>query len=56
MQKIGETLPTYAVVKIGTDVIAGTSVSPGLVIGLAVWLVIFTGLATVAVRATRELL
>jgi len=56
VQKIGETLPTYAVVKIGTDVIAGTSVSPGLVIGLVVWLAIFTGLATVAVRATREIL
>jgi ABC-2 type transport system permease protein len=56
LQKIGETLPTYAVVKIGTDVIAGTSVSPGLIIGLAAWLVIFTGLATVAVRATREIL
>jgi ABC-2 type transport system permease protein len=56
VQKIGETLPTYAVVKIGTDVMLGTSVSPGLIIGLAVWLVIFTGLATVAVRATREIL
>jgi|HubBroStandDraft_2_1064218.scaffolds.fasta_scaffold378151_1 ABC-2 type transport system permease protein len=56
VQKIGETLPTYAVVKIGTDVIAGTSVAPGLIIGLAVWLVIFTGLATLAVRATREIL
>jgi len=56
VQKIGQTLPTYAVVKIGTDVIGGTSVSPGLIIGLAVWLVIFTGLATLAVRATREIL
>ncbi|HXL89417.1 MAG TPA: hypothetical protein VN969_10660, partial [Streptosporangiaceae bacterium] len=54
VQKIGETLPTYAVVKIGTDVILGASVSPGLIIGLAVWLAIFTGLATLAVRSTAE--
>jgi ABC-2 type transport system permease protein len=56
VRQIGETLPTYAVVKIGTDVILGASVSPGLIIGLVVWLAIFTGLATVAVRATRETL
>jgi ABC-2 type transport system permease protein len=56
VRQIGETLPTYAVVKIGTDVILGASVSPGLIIGLVVWLAIFTGLATVAVGATRETL
>jgi ABC-2 type transport system permease protein len=56
MQKIGETLPTYAVVKIGTDVILGASVAPGLIIGLVVWLAIFTGLATLAVRSTAETL
>jgi ABC-2 type transport system permease protein len=56
MQKIGETLPTYAVVKIGTDVILGASVAPGLIIGLAVWLAVFVGLATLAVRSTAETL
>jgi ABC-2 type transport system permease protein len=56
VQKIGETLPTYAVVKIGTDVILGASVAPGLIIGLAVWLAVFVGLATLAVRSTAETL
>jgi ABC-2 type transport system permease protein len=56
MQKIGETLPTYAVVKIGTDVILGASVAPGLIIGLVIWLAIFVGLATIAVRSTAETL
>jgi ABC-2 type transport system permease protein len=54
LQKIGEVTPTYQVVKIGTDVIAGASVAPGLAIGLVVWLAIFIALATVAVRSTAE--
>ena len=56
MQKVGETLPTYAVVKISTDVIGGASVAPGLAIGLVVWLAVFAGLATLAVRSTAETL
>jgi ABC-2 type transport system permease protein len=54
LQKVGETVPTYAVVKICTDVIQGASVPVGLVIGLVVWLGIFVGLATFAVRTTAE--
>jgi ABC-2 type transport system permease protein len=54
VQKIGELTPTYQAVKISTDVIGGTSVSIGLVVGLVIWLALFAGLATVAVRATAE--
>jgi ABC-2 type transport system permease protein len=54
MQKIGQTLPTYAVVKICTDVVQGAHVPAGLVIGLVAWFAIFAGLATVAVRSTAE--
>ncbi len=54
MQKIGETMPTYATIRISADVIAGASVSVGLIVALLVWLVIFTGLATFAVRSTAE--
>jgi ABC-2 type transport system permease protein len=54
LQKVGEVTPTYDAAKIAIDVIANTSVSVGLVIGLLVWLVIFVGLATLSVRATAE--
>jgi ABC-2 type transport system permease protein len=56
LRKIGEVTPTYAAVKIGTDVIAGTSVSMTLAVTLVAWLVIFVGLATWAVRSTAETL
>jgi ABC-2 type transport system permease protein len=54
LQKVGEFTPTYDAVKIATDVIRDVSVSVGLVAGLAVWLLIFIGLATLSVRATAE--
>jgi ABC-2 type transport system permease protein len=54
LQKIGQATPTYEAVKISTDVIGGTSVSAGLVVGLVIWLAVFAALATVAVRATAE--
>ena len=54
LQKVGELTPTYDAVKIGSDVIANTSVSVGLAIGLLIWLGIFLALATVSVRATAE--
>ena len=54
LKNIGELTPTYEAVKISTDVVGGTSVSPGLVIGLVIWLAIFSGLATLSVRATAE--
>jgi ABC-2 type transport system permease protein len=52
--KIGEGVPTYQVTKICADVVEGVSVPVGLVAGLAAWFVIFTALATVAVRSTAE--
>ncbi len=54
LQKIGEFTPTYQTIKISADVIGGTSVPAGLVVGLLVWLAIFAALATVSVRATAE--
>lgn len=54
LQRIGEVTPTYQAVKISTDVIGGTSVPAGLAVGLVIWLAIFAGLATLAVRATAE--
>jgi ABC-2 type transport system permease protein len=54
LKTVGQFTPTYQAVKIGTDIIEGTSVSAGLAIGLAVWLAIFIALATVSVRATAE--
>jgi ABC-2 type transport system permease protein len=54
LQKIGEATPTYEAVKISTDVIGGTAVPFSLVGGLVIWLVIFAGLAWIAVRATAE--
>jgi ABC-2 type transport system permease protein len=52
--KLGKFTPTYAAVKIGTDVISGATVPWSLAIGLIVWLGIFTALATMAVRSTAE--
>ncbi len=51
---IGKFTPTYQAVKIATDVIQGVSVPAGLAIGLVIWLAVFIGLATFAVRATAE--
>jgi len=53
---IGEALPTYAVAKISAAVIQNASVSAGLAIGLVVWLAVFAGLATLAVRSSAETL
>ena len=54
MRQIGEVLPTYAAVRISTDVLAGAAVPAGLIVGLVAWLAVFVGLATVAVRSTAE--
>jgi ABC-2 type transport system permease protein len=56
LQNIGKLTPTYAVVRIATDVIANGTVMWGYVAGILVWLVIFAGLATMSVRATAETL
>jgi ABC-2 type transport system permease protein len=52
--KIGQVTPTYEAIKIGTDVMGGAAVPFGYPLGLVIWLGIFVGLATVAVRATAE--
>ena len=54
LKNIGQYTPTYEALKIATDVIGGTTVSAGLVVGLIVWMAIFSGLAIVSVRATAE--
>jgi ABC-2 type transport system permease protein len=52
--RIGQVTPTYDAVKIGTDVIEGASVPAGYPIGLVIWLAVFVGLATLAVRGSAE--
>jgi ABC-2 type transport system permease protein len=54
LEKIGDATPTYEAIKISTNVIAGGSVSIGLVVGLLLWLVGFIALATLSVRAGAE--
>jgi ABC-2 type transport system permease protein len=54
MHKISETLPTYQIVKIGTDVVSQTSVSATSVITILAWLAGFTALAVLAVRRMSE--
>jgi ABC-2 type transport system permease protein len=54
LQKVGEVLPTYQVIKICTDVVEGSSVPVALPIGLVAWMVVFVVLATFAVRSTAE--
>jgi ABC-2 type transport system permease protein len=54
LQKLGEGTPTYAAIKISTDVIFGKSVPVGLPIALVAWLAIFVGLAIVSVRSMAE--
>ena len=54
LQKIGEGTPTYAAIKISTDVVHGVSVPVGLPIALVAWLAIFVGLAILSVRSMAE--
>jgi ABC-2 type transport system permease protein len=54
LQKLGEGTPTYAAIKISTDVIFGKSVPVGLPIALVAWLAIFVGLAILSVRSMAE--
>jgi ABC-2 type transport system permease protein len=54
LQKLGEGTPTYAAIKISTDVVNGTSVPFGLPIALVAWLAIFVGLAILSVRSMAE--
>jgi ABC-2 type transport system permease protein len=54
LQDIGQVLPTYQIIKIGTDVIGTGTVSAGSVAVILAWLAGVVVLATVAVRATAE--
>jgi ABC-2 type transport system permease protein len=54
LKNIGQFTPTYEAIKIATDVAAGLSVSASLIIGMVVWLAIFSGLAILSVRGTAE--
>jgi ABC-2 type transport system permease protein len=54
LQDIGQVLPTYQIIKIGTDVIGKGTVSVGSVAVILAWLAGVVILATLAVRATAE--
>jgi ABC-2 type transport system permease protein len=54
LQKIGEALPTYQIIHIGTDVMFYGTVSTASILIILAWLVGFVALAWLAVRATVE--
>jgi ABC-2 type transport system permease protein len=54
LQDIGQVLPTYQIIKIGTDVIGKGTVSVESVAVILAWLAGVVILATLAVRATAE--
>ena len=54
LQDIGQALPTYQIIKIGTDVIGKGTFSMSSVAIILAWLVAFIALATISVRATAE--
>ncbi len=57
LAKVGEFTPTYEAIKIAVDMIPPVHpVSGWLVVGMVVWLGIFSGLAWLSVRATAETL
>jgi hypothetical protein len=54
LQKAGQVLPTYQIVRIGTTVIGGGSVPMSAVAIIAAWLAGFVVLAALSVRSTAE--
>ncbi len=54
LQDIGQALPTYQIIRIGTDVIATGTVSVTAIAVILAWLAGGIALATLAVRATAE--
>ena len=54
LQDIGQVLPTYQIIKVGTDVIGTGTVPLGSVAVILAWLAGFVILAWLAVRATAE--
>lgn len=54
LQKIGETLPTYQIIHLGTEVIFNGTVPMSSILVILAWLVGFIALATISVRASVE--
>ena len=54
LQDIGQALPTYQIIKIGTDVIGKGTFSMSSVVIILAWLAAFIALATISVRTTAE--
>ena len=54
LQDIGQALPTYQIIKVGTDVIGTGEVPVGSIAVILAWLAGVVILATLAVRATAE--
>jgi ABC-2 type transport system permease protein len=54
LQKVGQVLPTYQIVRIGTTVIGGSSVPVSAVAIILAWLAGFVVLAALSVRSTAE--
>jgi hypothetical protein len=52
LQKVGQVLPTYQIIKIGTNVISACSVPLTAVAIILAWLAGFVALATLSVRST----
>lgn len=52
--KIGQILPTYQIVRIGTDVIGNQAVSATAIITILAWFAGFIVLAVISVRSTAE--
>jgi ABC-2 type transport system permease protein len=54
LQDIGQALPTYQIIKIGTDVIGKGTISAASVAVILIWLAGGVALATLSVRASAE--
>jgi ABC-2 type transport system permease protein len=52
--KVGQVLPTYQIVKIGTDLIGSQSVPATAIITILAWFAGFIVLAVISVRSTAE--
>jgi ABC-2 type transport system permease protein len=54
MHRIAETLPTYRIIELGTDVVTRSSVPVAAIATIAAWLAGFAALAVLSVRRTAE--
>jgi ABC-2 type transport system permease protein len=51
---IAKFIPTYQITRIGTDIIAGTSIPVTAFVVIGAWFAAFLALAVISVRATAE--